>query len=266
MRIDIVTLFPELVNQVTEFGIPRRAREMALLELKAWNPRDYANDRHRTVDDRPYGGGPGMIMLYEPLARAIDAARAENTDAKVIYLTPQGRPLEQRGVAELAGRHGLILLAGRYEGVDERLIESRVDEEWSIGDYVLSGGELAAMVVVDAVARLLPGALGNRRSAGEDSFSEGLLECPHFTRPEQIDGRGVPSLLLQGDHALIDQWRKQQALVRTFRRRPDLLRQLHLSSAQRALVARAIAPQLSDNERPTPTDRPSAGSDELNEE
>ena len=224
MRIDVVTLFPELVQALTEYGIPRRAAERGLLQLETWNPRDYTRDRHRTVDDRPYGGGPGMVMLVEPLRDAIQAARqAAGEPAPVIYLSPQGRRLDQAGVRELAQRPRLILVAGRYEGIDERLIEAEVDEEWSIGDYVLSGGELAAMVLVDAVTRLLPGALGDADSAGQDSFTEQLLDYPHYTRPEEVDGRRVPEVLLGGNHAEIERWRRQQALGRTWERRPDLL-------------------------------------------
>ncbi|MCW8875294.1 MAG: tRNA (guanosine(37)-N1)-methyltransferase TrmD [Gammaproteobacteria bacterium] len=237
MRIDVVTLFPELVQTLTEHGIPRRAAERGLLRLETWNPRDYTRDRHRTVDDRPYGGGPGMVMRVEPLQAAIQAARQADVAAPVIYLSPQGRRLDQAGVRELARRPRLILVAGRYEGVDERLIEAEVDEEWSIGDYVLSGGELAAMVLADAVTRLLPGALGDADSAGQDSFMEGLLDYPHYTRPEEIAGRRVPEVLLGGNHAEIERWRRQQALGRTRERRPDLLELLELDEEQQALLA-----------------------------
>lgn len=237
MRIDVVTLFPELVQTLTEHGIPRRAAERGLLRLETWNPRDYTRDRHRTVDDRPYGGGPGMVMRVEPLQAAIQAARQADVAAPVIYLSPQGRRLEQAGVRELARRPRLILVAGRYEGVDERLIEAEVDEEWSIGDYVLSGGELAAMVLADAVTRLLPGALGDADSAGQDSFMEGLLDYPHYTRPEEAAGRRVPEVLLGGNHAEIERWRRQQALGRTRERRPDLLELLELDEEQQVLLA-----------------------------
>jgi tRNA (guanine37-N1)-methyltransferase len=237
MRIDVVTLFPELVQTLTEHGIPRRAAERGLLRLETWNPRDYTRDRHRTVDDRPYGGGPGMVMLVEPLQAAIQAARRADVAAPVIYLSPQGRRLDQAGVRELARRPRLILVAGRYEGIDERLIEAEVDEEWSIGDYVLSGGELAAMVLADAVTRLLPGALGDADSAGQDSFMEGLLDYPHYTRPEEVAGRRVPEVLLGGNHAEIERWRRQQALGRTRERRPDLLELLELDEEQQALLA-----------------------------
>lgn len=237
MRIDVVTLFPEMFEAIRGSGIPRRAIERGLLTLQMWNPRDYTFDRHRTVDDRPYGGGPGMVMQYEPLRDALQAARAaDEQQARVIYLTPQGRKLDQAGVQELAQRSRLILLAGRYEGVDERLIESVVDEEWSIGDYVLSGGELAAMVMIDAVTRLQPGALGHEDSAEQDSFSSGLLDYPHYTRPEVIDGRAVPAVLLSGDHAAIARWRMKQALGRTWLRRPELLEQAGLSEEQQKLL------------------------------
>jgi tRNA (guanine37-N1)-methyltransferase len=237
MRIDVVTLFPELVQALTEYGIPRRAAERGLLQLETWNPRDYTRDRHRTVDDRPYGGGPGMVMLVEPLRDAIEAARqAAGEPAPVLYLSPQGRRLDQAGVRELAQRPRLILVAGRYEGIDERLIEAEVDEEWSIGDYVLSGGELAAMVLVDAVTRLLPGALGDADSAGQDSFTEQLLDYPHYTRPEEVDGRRVPEVLLGGNHAEIERWRRQQALGRTWERRPDLLEGLDLDEERQRLL------------------------------
>lgn len=238
MRIDVVTLFPEMFEAIRGSGIPRRAIERGLLELQMWNPRDFTFDRHRTVDDRPYGGGPGMVMQYEPLRDALQAIRAADEQmAPVIYLSPQGRKLDQAGVQELAQRPRLILLAGRYEGVDERLIESEVGEEWSIGDYVLSGGELAAMVMIDAVTRLLPGALGHEDSAEQDSFSSGLLDYPHYTRPEVIDGRTVPAVLLSGDHAAIARWRMKQALGRTWLRRPELLEQAGLSEEQQKLLA-----------------------------
>jgi len=213
-----------------------------LLRLQCWNPRDFATDRHRTVDDRPYGGGPGMVMRVEPLAGTIRAARAGvGPEARVIYLSPQGRRLNQAGVAELASRESLVLVAGRYEGVDERVIETEVDEEWSIGDYVLSGGELAAMVLIDAVARLLPGALGHEDSAREDSFFAGLLDCPHYTRPEVAAGRRVPEVLRNGNHREIRRWRLKQALGRTWLRRPDMLDGLVLDDEQRKLLDEFIA-------------------------
>lgn len=237
MRIDVVTLFPDLVNGISGCGITGRAVERGILELCCWNPRDYTEDRHRTVDDRPYGGGPGMVMKVEPLRRAIHDARAAAPEsALVVYMSPQGRTLDQAAVRRLAAMPRLMLIAGRYEGIDERLVEREVDEEWSIGDYVLSGGELAAMVVIDACARLLPGALGDEDSAVQDSFMTGLLDCPHYTRPEVIDGLGVPQVLLGGNHADIERWRRKQALGRTWQRRPDLLDRLELSEADQRLL------------------------------
>ncbi len=242
MRIQVVTLFPEMVEALRLGGVTARAMERGLLELRCWNPRDFARDRHRTVDDRPYGGGPGMVMRVEPLRSTIRAAKAAAGEgAKVAYLSPQGRRLDQAGLRELAARPGLVLVAGRYEGVDERLVEEMVDEEWSIGDYVLSGGELAAMVIIDGIARLLPGALGHEGSAEADSFSEGLLDHPHYTRPEVIDGRAVPEVLLSGDHAAIARWRRKQSLGRTWARRPDLLAGRELSEEDRRLLEEYIA-------------------------
>ncbi len=242
MRIQVVTLFPEMVEALRLGGVTARAMEQGLLELRCWNPRDFARDRHRTVDDRPYGGGPGMVMRVEPLRSTICAAKAAAGEgAKVAYLSPQGRRLDQAGLRELAARPGLVLVAGRYEGVDERLVEEIVDEEWSIGDYVLSGGELAAMVIIDGIARLLPGALGHEGSAEADSFSEGLLDHPHYTRPEVIDGRAVPEVLLSGDHAAIARWRRKQSLGRTWARRPDLLAGRELSEEDRRLLEEYIA-------------------------
>lgn len=243
MRIDVVTLFPELVQQVAEYGVTGRAVQRGLMQLHTWNPRDYTHDRHRTVDDRPYGGGPGMVMRYEPLRDVLRAVRAESQAARVIYLSPQGRPLTQEAVREFAAEPGLVLLAGRYEGIDERLHEQEIDEEWSIGDYVLSGGELAAMVMIDACARLQPGALGDEDSAGQDSFSEGLLDCPHYTRPELIDDMAVPQILMGGHHADIERWRTKQSLGRTWQRRPELLDQLTLTQEQQALLEEYIQEQ-----------------------
>ena len=244
MNIQVVTLFPEMVQNLLQFGVTGRAVERGLLEVGTCNPRDHATDRHKTVDDRPYGGGPGMVMKVETLRAAIHAAKARAGDgAKVIYLSPQGRPLDQDGVRGLAERAGMVLVAGRYEGVDERLIETEVDEEWSIGDYVLSGGELAAMVMIDGIARLIPGALNDEESAAQDSFMNGLLDCPHYTRPEEIDGRRVPEVLLSGDHAAIRRWRMQQMLGRTWQRRPDLLQGLTLSTEQEQLLADFIRAQ-----------------------
>ena len=236
MRVDVVTLFPDLFEIVTRFGVTGKAVQRGVVELGLWNPRDFTSDRHRSVDDRPYGGGPGMVMMVQPLRDAILAARNASPSSKVIYLSPQGRRLDQAAVQELAHRSGLILVAGRYEGIDQRLIDSEIDEEWSIGDYVLSGGELAAMVVLDAVTRLLPGVLGHEQSAEQDSFTGGLLDHPHYTRPEEIDGMRVPAVLLGGDHAAIARWRLKQAMGRTWLQRPDLLEQLSLSAQQRQLL------------------------------
>ncbi|MBW6476175.1 MAG: tRNA (guanosine(37)-N1)-methyltransferase TrmD [Chromatiales bacterium] len=241
MRIDVVTLFPQLLTGFVQYGIPARALERGLYTLGLWNPRDFTHDRHRTVDDRPYGGGPGMLMKIQPLRDAINAARQAGDDkAHVVYLSPQGRRLDQHGVEQLAGHRHLVLIAGRYEGVDERLVEAEVDEEWSIGDYVLSGGEVAAMAMMDALIRLLPGALGHEDSAQQDSFSEGLLDYPHYTRPDVFEGREVPGVLLSGDHAAIERWRHKQALGRTWLRRPDLLEQMVLDERQQKLLQEFI--------------------------
>lgn len=236
MRFDVITLFPELFEIVTAHGVTGRAVKRGLVELALWNPRDYTQDRHRSVDDRPYGGGPGMVMMVQPLRDALQSARAVAPASKVVYLSPQGRRLDQAAVTEIAGRPGVVLIAGRYEGIDQRLIDSEVDEEWSIGDYVLSGGELAAMVVMDAVTRLLPGVLGHELSAEQDSFMAGLLDHPHYTRPEEVGGRPVPAVLLQGDHAAIRRWRLKQALGRTWLERPDLLQVLALTPEQQVLL------------------------------
>lgn len=247
MRIDVVTLFPEMIEALAGHGITGRAVKRGLLRLSAWNPRAYARDRHRTVDDRPYGGGPGMVMKVEPLRQTLRAARAAAGEgARTIYLSPQGRRLDQDGVAELATRAALVLVAGRYEGVDERVIGTEIDEEWSIGDYVLSGGEPAALVIIDAVARLLPGALGDEDSARQDSFMDGLLDYPHYTRPEEIDGLRVPGELLGGDHRVIERWRRKQALGRTWLKRPDLLRNKVLDQEQRELLEEFIREQQKD--------------------
>ena len=238
MRIDVVSLFPEFIAQCAGFGVVGRAQERALLSLQGWNPRDYAEGGYRRVDDRPFGGGPGMVMMIEPLRACLAAARAAQAQAApVIYLTPQGRPLTQKKVRELAALPRLILLCGRYEGVDERLVAAEVDEEISIGDYVLSGGELAAAVLIDAVARLQEGALNDAESAAQDSFeADGLLDCPHYTHPANHALGEVPAVLRSGDHAAIARWRRQQALGRTWLRRPDLLDEASLSKADRALL------------------------------
>jgi len=236
LRFDIITLFPDLFRVLAGSGVTGRALERGIAELHLWNPRDYAPDTHRTVDDRPYGGGPGMVMKVEPLRAAIEDASRAAPESRVVYLTPQGRTLDQAAIVEISRRSGWILLAGRYEGIDERLVERHVDEEWSIGDYVLSGGELPAMVVMDAVIRLLPGALGHEESAQEDSYADGLLDCPHYTRPEEIAGMQVPPVLLSGDHAAIERWRLQQALGRTWLRRPELLQTRGLSDTEQSLL------------------------------
>jgi len=243
MWLGIITLFPEMFTTLTDYGVTGRAFRDGKVTLKLWNPRDYTTDKHRTVDDRPYGGGPGMLMKVEPLAKAIAAAKHESTQvgedstpAKVIYLSPQGRPFTQSGAKALSASNKLIMVAGRYEGIDERLLESVIDEEWSLGDFVLSGGELAAMSFADAIIRLQPGVLGHQNSAIEDSFSDGLLDCPHYTRPEILDGNAVPAVLLSGDHKAIARWRHQQALGRTWQRRPDLLNKEELTSDELELL------------------------------
>jgi tRNA (guanine37-N1)-methyltransferase len=243
MRFDVVTLFPEMFDAITKYGVTRRAAEQKKFELQTWNPREFTEDNHRTVDDRPFGGGPGMVMLVEPLAKAIGAAKAAQASggmakSRVIHLSPQGRPLTHELVKELLARdEGLILLASRYEGVDERLIRRHVDEEISIGDYVLSGGELAAMVLIDSLVRHLPGVLGDAESAQQDSFVQGLLDCPHYTRPEVYDGEGVPDVLMSGHHAEIEKWRLKQSLGRTAERRPDLLAHRQLTKQEARLLA-----------------------------
>lgn len=240
-RYDVVTLFPEMFAALTGSGITRRAVDRGLYALGFHNPRDFTSDPHRTVDDRPYGGGPGMVMLAEPLMRAIDAARIAQQDAlgrsgRVIYLSPQGRRLDQAAVLELAAEPGLVLLCGRYEGVDQRLIDREVDEELSLGDFVLSGGELPAMVLLDAIVRQLPGALNTAGSALEDSFADGLLDCPHYTRPELYENERVPEVLLSGNHAAIRRWRLKQSLGRTWLRRPELLAARQLSNTELKLL------------------------------
>ena len=249
--IGVISLFPEMFDAITEYGVTGRAIRNGLIEFHKWNPRDFTHDKHRTVDDRPYGGGPGMLMMIQPLRDAIATARKAADDdvllnggnkAKVIYLSPQGRKLDQAGVHELSQHDRLIFIAGRYEGIDERLIESDIDEEWSVGDYVLSGGELPAMNVIDAVARFVPGVLGHNQSAEQDSFSDGLLDCPHYTRPEVFDdgteqGKSVPKVLLSGDHERIRQWRQFKSLERTWTRRPELLTNLALTAEQEKILA-----------------------------
>ncbi len=240
MRFDVVTLFPELFRVLLDQGVTGRALVRGIAELHLWNPRDFTRDVHRTVDDRPYGGGPGMVMKVEPLRDAIQAARARSPGSPVAYLSPQGLLLDQSAIRKIAAAPGWILVAGRYEGVDERLIERYVDVEWSIGDYVLSGGELAAMVVMDAAIRLLPGALGHAQSAEQDSHMDGLLDHPQYTRPERVEGMTVPEVLLSGDHAAIRRWRLRQALTRTWLRRPDLLQRRPLTSEEGDLLEEII--------------------------
>lgn len=241
MWLGVITLFPDMFRAVTDFGVTGRAVKNSLLQLHTWNPRDFTHDRHSTVDDRPYGGGPGMLMMVQPLRDAIHAAKTAAGDgAKVIYLSPQGRKLTQSGVAELAENQKLILVCGRYEGIDERIIQSEVDEEWSVGDYVLSGGELPAMTLIDSVSRLVPGVLGKQASAEQDSFSDGLLDCPHFTRPESLNGVDVPKVLLSGNHEEIRRWRLQQSLGRTLLRRPELFENLALTDEQKRLLAKFV--------------------------
>ena len=236
MRIDVVTLFPEMIRERAAYGIQGRAIDNGLLALETWNPRDYSEDRHRAVDDRPYGGGPGMVMQVQPLRAAIQQAQTVDVPAPVIYLSPQGAKFDQDKARALAGLERFILVAGRYEGIDERLIELEVNEELSVGDYVLSGGELPALIVIDAVTRLLPGALGDADSAQHDSFMDGLLDYPHYTRPEEIEGLPVPAVLTGGNHADIRRWRCKQALGRTWQRRPDLMEALQLDEEQQALL------------------------------
>ena len=236
MRFDVVTLFPEMFRAVTESGITSRALEQGLWQMKAWNPRDFTTDNYRTVDDRPYGGGPGMVMLAEPIEAALDAVQAGGKGGRVVYLSPQGRKLTHKRVMELSTEGSLTLLCGRYEGVDERLLARRVDEELSIGDFVLSGGELAAMALMDAVVRQLPGALGDGASAQQESFVDGLLDCPQYTRPETYAGAKVPEILLSGHHENIRRWRLKQALGRTWLRRPELIRARKLNEEERRLL------------------------------
>ena len=237
MHIRIVSIFPDMVETVAEYGVVGRASDRGLLAIGCVNPRDFADDVHRTVDDRPYGGGPGMVMKFAPTAAAIrEARRAVPDGCPVICLSPQGAVFDQAAADRLAKMPGLILLAGRYEGIDERLIDAEVDEELSLGDFVLSGGEIAAMAVIDAVARLIPGVLGDEDSAAQDSFAKGLLDCPHYTRPEVIEGRQVPPELLSGNHAEIARWRHKQALGRSYMRRPELVRKLDLDGEQQALL------------------------------
>ena len=236
IRFDVVTLFPEIFRAVTESGITSRALQRGLWRLETWNPRDFTTNNYRTVDDRPFGGGPGMVMLAEPIERTLDAVKSSGGGGRVVYLSPQGRKLEHRRVMEMACEKSITLLCGRYEGVDERLLERRVDEELSIGDFVLSGGEVAALAVIDAVVRQLPGALGDESSAAQESFAGGLLDCPHYTRPEEYSGLKVPEVLMSGHHENIRRWRLKQALGRTWLRRPELIAARRLTDEEAKLL------------------------------
>jgi tRNA (guanine37-N1)-methyltransferase len=237
MRFDVVTLFPDMILSAVRYGVTGRALERDIVSVSAWNPRDYTHDRHKTVDDRPYGGGPGMVMKYQPLHDAVTAAKqSTGGTTKVVCLSPQGKVINQSLLSDACQVSRLILVAGRYEGIDERFVELDCDDEWSIGDYVISGGELAALVVIDAITRLLPGVLGDEDSASQDSHSDGLLDCPHYTRPERLQDCEVPKVLLGGNHADIANWRMKQALGRTWQRRPDLLEKKNLSAEQQRLL------------------------------
>lgn len=240
----VITLFPEMFDAITQQGVISRAIKNGTIEFNAWNPRDFAHDRHSTVDDRPYGGGPGMLMMVQPLTDAIRAAKtAAGEGTKVIYLSPQGKKLDHEGVKQLAQNKKLVLVAGRYEGIDERVIQSEIDEEWSIGDFVLSGGELPAMTLIDSVSRMIPGVLGHNLSAEQDSFADGLLDCPHYTRPEVLADQRVPDVLLSGNHEKIRQWRLKQSLGRTWLRRPDLINNLALTDEQQRLLNEFLTEQ-----------------------
>lgn len=241
MWVGIISLFPEMFRSVTDFGVTGQAVKKGLLSVQSWNPRDFAHDKRHTVDDKPYGGGPGMLMMVQPLRDAIHAAKAAAPgETKVIYLSPQGRKLDQQGVEELANNDNLLLICGRYEGIDERVIQSEVDEEWSIGDFVMTGGEIPAMTLIDTVSRFIPGVLGDFASAEEDSFANGLLDCPHYTRPEVLDGKTAPAVLMSGNHQEIRRWRLKQSLGRTWLRRPELLENLALTDEQEQLLAEYI--------------------------
>jgi tRNA (guanine37-N1)-methyltransferase len=238
MRFDVISLFPDMVLTAAACGVTGKAIDLGIVDLSVWNPRDYTHDRHRTVDDRPYGGGPGMVMKYQPLLDAVNAAKRQNTtgNSRVVCMGPQGKPINQQLLQDASNDQQLILVAGRYEGIDERFIENVCDEEWSLGDYVISGGELAALIIIDAITRLIPGVLGDEDSAKQDSYADGLLDCPHYTRPEQSDLGNVPEVLLGGNHAEIKRWRMKQSLGRTWLRRPDLLKNIELSAEQKALL------------------------------
>jgi tRNA (guanine37-N1)-methyltransferase len=241
MWVGVISLFPDMFRSVTDYGVTGQAVKKGLLSIETWNPRDFTHDKHRTVDDRPYGGGPGMLMMVQPLRDAIHAAKqASPGKTKVIYLSPQGRKLDQIGVEELAKNDNLVLICGRYEGVDERIIQTEVDEEWSIGDFVMTGGEIPAMTLIDSVSRFVPGVLGDFASAEEDSFANGLLDCPHYTRPEVLEDLEVPSVLKSGNHKDIRRWRLKQSLGRTWLRRPELLENLALTDEQEQLLVEFI--------------------------
>lgn len=242
MKIGVITLFPEMFSALTDYGVSGRAVDNGLVDIAYFNPREFTQDKHRTVDDRPYGGGPGMVMLFEPLLRAVETAKDWIAgETKVVYLSPQGQLLDQGAVNKFAEVDNVILISGRYEGIDERLIDSVVDEEWSIGDYVLSGGELPSMVLLDALIRQMPGVLGHEDSAAQDSFATGLLDCPHYSRPDSVEGQDVPAVLLSGDHEKIRRWRLQQSLLRTQQRKPKLLDNLALTVEQEALLKEVSA-------------------------
>ena len=250
MRIDVITLFPELVATVKQYGVVGRALREGKVELHLTNPRDFSDDPSGRVDDRPYGGGPGMVMQYSPLKKAVEHVinQVENQEsAKIVYLSPQGKSLDQGSVRRFGQQQNLVLICGRYEGVDERFIDAYVDEEWSIGDYVISGGELGAMVLIDAMIRTLPNVLGDDESAEQDSFEQGLLDHPHYTRPESIDNQEVPEELLSGDHKKIARWRLKQALGRTFLRRPDLMEKHSLSEKDQNLLNEYLAERQCEN-------------------
>ncbi len=252
MKIDVITLFPEFVESLQHYGVVGRALQDNRVDLELTNPRDFSQDPNHRVDDRPYGGGPGMVMQYEPLTRALDHVKStskESVSSKVIYLSPQGQKLNQQEIRRLSNCSHMILLCGRYEGIDERFIETEVDEEWSLGDYVISGGELAAMVLIDAIVRTLPGVLGDEQSAEQDSFESGLLDYPHYTRPESVGGNDVPKELLSGDHQKIEQWRIKQALGRTFIRRPDLIEKYCLSEQEQRLLNEYLVENKVKNKR-----------------
>lgn len=249
MRFDVVTLFPEMVESLQQYGVIGRAFAADLAQLQCHNPRDYAVEENGRIDDRPYGGGPGMVMQYQPLHSTITRLKQASEQAKVVYLSPQGKKLDQAAIRALSTHEHLILLCGRYEGVDERLLQDMVDEEYSLGDYVISGGELAAMVVIDAIIRTLPGALGDEQSAVQESFESGLLDYPHYTRPESIEDKPVPEVLLSGDHNKIAEWRLKQALGRTYLRRPDLMAEYQMSDHEQRLLDEFLAENSSNSEK-----------------